>query len=286
MRSDLYTGRKILVVVAHPDDETFGMGGTLAFYAHQGAEIHVICTTRGEAGEVAEEFLEGFSSIGELREYELLCAANVLKLRKVHILNYRDSGMRGSEDNYYPEAFINAPPEKIAEEIALLIRKIQPDVMLTFDPIGGYMHPDHVAVHQATLAAIDLAGNENYKLAENKPFKPRKLYFHIFPRNFFRVILPLLPLFGIDPSRFGRNKDINLTAILAEDFPVHCRIDHRKYASIRAQAAACHASQGGDNQGGKVITWFMRLVGSREVFMRAFPPVQNHRIEKDLFEGL
>jgi len=64
--------------MAHPDDETFGMGGTLAFYTHQGAEIHVICMTRGEVGEVTEKFLEGFSSIGELREHKLRCAANVL----------------------------------------------------------------------------------------------------------------------------------------------------------------------------------------------------------------
>ena len=191
--------------------------------------------------------------------------------------------MRGCEANDHPEAFINAPPEVVAEEIALLSRKIKPEIVLTFNPIGGYIYPDYIAVHQVTLSAIDLAGNEKCKLVKHKPFKPRKPYFHIFPRKFLRAILPL---FGINPSRFGRNKDINIRAILAEDFPVDCRINYRKYASIRARAAACHTSQGGGNQGGKVITWFMRLVGSREVFMRAFPPVQNHRIEKDLFEGL
>jgi len=272
--------------VAHPDDETFGMGGTLAFYAFQGAEIHLVCATRGEAGVVPEEFLEGFSSIGELREHELLCAAKVLKLQKVYILEYRDSGMLGSIDNDHPDALINAHPEDVAKEIATLIREIKPDIVLTFDPIGGYMHPDHIAVHQVTLTAIDLAGDQNFTFLNTKPFKPEKLYFHIFPRRFFRAVLPLLPIFGIDPSKFGSNKDINLRAIFAEDFPIDCRINYRKYASIRARAAACHASQGGGNQGGKFITLFMRLVGSKELFMRAFPPKKNRRIERDLFEGL
>jgi len=138
----------MLVVVAHPDDETFGMGGTLALYAHLGVEIHLICATRGEVGEVDAEKLKGFSSIGELREHELRCAADVLGLRKVHFLGYRDSGMLGSDDNSHPDAFINAPRDHVAEKIAVMMREIKPDVALTFDPIGGYMHPDHIAAHK------------------------------------------------------------------------------------------------------------------------------------------
>jgi LmbE family N-acetylglucosaminyl deacetylase len=110
--------RKLLVVLAHPDDETFGMGGTLALYAQQGVEVHLVCATRGEVGEVEPERLEGFDSIGALREHELCCAADVLGLRKVHFLGYRDSGMPGTADNQNPQALVQAPVEQVAAQVA------------------------------------------------------------------------------------------------------------------------------------------------------------------------
>jgi LmbE family N-acetylglucosaminyl deacetylase len=94
----------LLAVLAHPDDETFGMGGTLALYARKDLEVHLICATRGEAGTVDPKFLEGFVSIGDRRESELCCAADLLGLAGVHFLGYRDSGMPGSPDNFRPKA--------------------------------------------------------------------------------------------------------------------------------------------------------------------------------------
>ncbi len=276
-------GKKMLVVIAHPDDETFGMGGTLALYAHSGVEIHLICTTRGEVGEVAVEKLEGFSSIGELREHELRCAADVLGLREVHFLGCRDSGMPGSDENKHPDAFINAPQDDVVEKIAVLIREIKPDVVLTFDPIGGYMHPDHIAVHKATVAAFDLAGDKSFITSQLEPFKPKKLYFHTIPRGFLKLIVRFMPLFGVDPSQFGKNKDIDLTAILAEDFPTHAKINYRRYAAVRDKASACHASQGGDKKSGYIITWIIRLFSSVETYTRGYPPMEDGKIEKDLF---
>jgi len=91
-------------VLAHPDDETFGMGGTLALYASQGVEVHLVCATRGEVGEMDPKLLEGFASIAERRESELCCAADMLGLKAVHFLDYRDSGMPGSPDNTHPMA--------------------------------------------------------------------------------------------------------------------------------------------------------------------------------------
>ena len=98
------TEHKLLAVLAHPDDETFGIGGTLALYASKGVAVHLICTTRGEAGDMPAALLEGFDSIAERREYELRCAADTLGLAGVHMLGYRDSGMAGSSDNLHPEA--------------------------------------------------------------------------------------------------------------------------------------------------------------------------------------
>jgi LmbE family N-acetylglucosaminyl deacetylase len=94
----------MLVVLAHPDDETFGLGGTLALYAMQGVKVHLICATRGEVGTVAPEFMEGYSSIADLRVDELLCASELLGLEQVHFLDYRDSGMEGTADNEHPKA--------------------------------------------------------------------------------------------------------------------------------------------------------------------------------------
>ena len=146
--------KKILAVLAHPDDESFGMGGTLALYAQQGAEVHLICATRGEAGEVDEKFLEGYDSIAERRESELRCAASHLGLKNVHFLSYRDSGMTGSLDNQHPEALINAPLEKVTGEVVEYIRTLQPDLVLTFDPVGGYHHPDHIHIQKAAVEAF------------------------------------------------------------------------------------------------------------------------------------
>lgn len=278
--------RVLLVVLAHPDDETFGMGGTLAHYARQGVEVHLVCATRGEVGEVEPERLQGFDSIGDLREHELCCAADVLGLRKVHFLGYRDSGMPGTADNQNPQALVQAPVEQVAAQVAAYMRELQPQVVLTFDPVGGYMHPDHIAIHNATVMAFEMAGDPQAKGQTLPPFRPQKLYFHTMPHGFMKLAVKLMPLFGKDPSKFGKNEDIDLTAVLAHEFPTNARIDYKKVARIREEASACHASQGGDRSSGYLVTWLLRQINSSETFMRSVPPPVNGHVEKDLFEGI
>jgi len=94
----------LLAVLAHPDDETFGMGGTLAKYANEDTDVYLICATHGEVGEMDAEFLEGFESPAQRREYELRCAAKNLGIKEVIFLKYRDSGMAGSENNSHPDS--------------------------------------------------------------------------------------------------------------------------------------------------------------------------------------
>jgi LmbE family N-acetylglucosaminyl deacetylase len=276
--------RVLLSVLAHPDDESFGMGGTLTRYASEGAEVHLICATRGEAGEVDQEFLEGFDSIADLRVSELKCAVQKLGIEPVHLLNYRDSGMTGSLDNHNPEAFINAPLDQVAGEIVDLIREIKPDVVLTFDPVGGYRHPDHIHVHDATVMAFDLAGDPNHKSALD-PHQPQKLYFHTIPRHFIRFNVRLLRLLGKDPSRYGKNQDIDLTQLAEDNFPIHARIDYSSYKEQRAAAAACHASQGGQGLTRGVMRWLAWLLGARDhdQFMQAYPEPAGNVILSDLF---
>jgi N-acetyl-1-D-myo-inositol-2-amino-2-deoxy-alpha-D-glucopyranoside deacetylase len=279
----------LLSVLAHPDDESFGMGGTLALYAARGAAVHLICATRGEVGEVGPEYLQGYASIGELREAELRCAAGHLGLAGVYFLDYRDSGMPGSPDNQHPQALTAQPLETVAARVAQYIRKLRPQVVLTFDPIGGYNHPDHVAIHKATVRAFDLAGDPSFTGDGSEslpPYKPQKLYFHTIPRRFMRMMVRLMPLLGRDPSKWGKNGDIDLTALAVKNFPIQAVIDYRSVSERKNIASACHASQGGMGLSMGRFRWLFRLlVSDRDQFMRAVPPPGGRR-EKDLFTGV
>ena len=275
----------LLAIFAHPDDESFGMGGTLALYARRGVAVHLICATRGEAGEVKPEFLEGFESIAERRVNELRCAAGILGLSGVHFLDYRDSGMPGSTDNQHPQALINAPLEEVAAKVAHFMRDLQPQVVVTFDPIGGYKHPDHIAIHHATVKAFEMAGDPAF-VDSLPPFHPQKLYYNVFPKGFMRIAVWAMRLVGKDPRRFGRNGDIDLLDLVeAGDFPVHIKINYSSVYEASQEAAACHASQldGGPPRRGP-IGWLMRLLGGKDTFMRAYPPADKSTREKDLFE--
>ncbi len=277
----------LLSVLAHPDDESFGMGGTLAKYAGQGVDVHLICATRGEAGEVDPEYLEGYSSIADLRVHELNCAVKELGIEMVHLLDYRDSGMVGSVDNKNPQALINAPLDQVASEVTDIIREIKPQVVLTFDPIGGYRHPDHIFIHEAATRAFELAGDSSYQ-GNYPPYQPAKLFYHTIPRYFIRFNVRLLKLLGKDPSKYGKNKDIDLTQMAVDEFPVHARINYFEYKDKKAAAAGCHASQGGAGLTSgfmKVLAWLMGA-GSDDQFMQANPKPESDKVLGDLFAGL
>lgn len=277
----------LLAVLAHPDDETFGLGGTLALYARRGAQVYLVCATRGEVGDVDPKFMRGFDSIAARREAELRCAAEKLGLSGVYFLNYRDSGMPGSPDNHHPQALAAQPLDQVAQDVAGYIRLLKPQVVLTFDPIGGYRHPDHIAIHNATVKAFSLAADPGFKDDQSlAPFQSNKLYFQTMPRAMLRLMVKLMPLVGRDPTKFGHNQDIDLASIAAVSFPTHAVVNYREVAAIRDDASACHASQGGQGMVNGVFGTLRRWFASRETYMRAEPLPQNGHVEKDLFEGL
>ncbi len=281
-----HPNKMLLAVLAHPDDETFGMGGTLALYARRGVQVHLVCATRGEVGEVDPEFKEIIKSPACLRTQELRCAADVLGIDELHFMNYRDSGMAGSEANNHPKALTMQPLDQVADEVAHLIRKIRPDVVITFDPIGGYRHPDHIAIQQATVCAFDRVADHDFEDPEGlPPFQPEKLYFHTINRTYLKIVVWVLRLIGQNPREYGRNKDIDLVSLTEVDFPTHARIDYRPVREIRDKAAACHASQGGGqmNKGFRgFINWLFG--GHSETFMQAYPePKADEPVRPDLF---
>lgn len=281
----------LLAVLAHPDDESFGPGGTLALYAGRGVAVHLVCATGGEAGTVDPEFLRENPSIADLRlEKELRCAAEALGLARVHALGYRDSGMPGSPDNHHPQALAAQPVGEVAARLAAYIRALRPQVVLTHDPIGEYRHPDHIAVHQAAVRAFRMAGDPAVELgnADLPPFQPKKLYYQVFPKRFLTLAVRLLPLLGQDPRRFGRNRDIDLVDLTrAPDFPIHAVIDYRAVAGRKAAAMDCHASQreSGPPRGG-LMGWLFSRWANREHFTRAYPSPEPGLREDDLFAGL
>jgi LmbE family N-acetylglucosaminyl deacetylase len=279
--------KTILAVLAHPDDESFGLGGTLALYASRGYDTYYVCATRGEAGTVDEEHLRGFKDTAEMRTTELNRAAKILGLKEVIILDYRDSGMPGSEDNKHPDAQINHSVDEVAGRVVKHIREIKPDIVLTFDPIGGYKHPDHIHIHKATTLAFERADDASFHPESGLPFKPRALYYQIFPRWFLKAMTRVMPIFGKDPTKWGRNGDINLKDLADVDFPLHVRLDIRPVAAIKREAGAQHASQGGVGMRRGLMGFMTKVFGEKEDYMQAYPPVNGiSRLKRDLFDGV
>jgi LmbE family N-acetylglucosaminyl deacetylase len=275
---------------AHPDDESFGPGSTLAHYVLKGARVYVVCSTGGEAGTVEPRFLEKYKTIKELRAAELKCAGKALGLTGVIFLGYRDSGMEGSEDNKHPEALAIAPLEEVTARIVKIMRELKPDVVITHDAGGGYGHPDHVATHLAVFEAMHAAGDKDKFQKAGPPFQPGKLYFYIRPAGSMRIMVKLMPLFGQDPHHFGRNKDIDLTKRLVAEYPVNAIIRPSKEAvKMHRKAALCHDSQGGGRprQGAwRIMQIIDGFSGPKDYFMRSHPAPTDKYKEKDLFEGI
>ncbi len=166
--------KRMLIAYAHPDDESFGIGSLIAKYSAEGVENTLICATDGDVGTVEPEKMKGYATIRDLRLAELNCAAEVLGFKEVITFGYRDSGMMNSADNADPRSLWQAPLEEVTTRIADVMRRVHPQVVITFDPFGAYGHPDHIKIHQATLAA--------FALLKTEPDPPQKLYYAAFPR--------------------------------------------------------------------------------------------------------
>jgi N-acetyl-1-D-myo-inositol-2-amino-2-deoxy-alpha-D-glucopyranoside deacetylase/mycothiol S-conjugate amidase len=196
--------------------------------------------------------------------------------------------MAGAPENNHPRALAAQPVEEVADRIARCLQEIQPQVVITHDPIGGYKHPDHIAVHNATVKAFyDLVDSPPTD-DDPAPYRPQKLYFTTFPRLFLQLAVRIAPLFGRNPRKWGKNKDIDMVDLLEEsDFPTHARIKYRSVIDRKEAATACHASQldGGPPTGG-LLRWIFRLFTSEDRYMRAYPPAEPGLREDDLFAGV
>jgi LmbE family N-acetylglucosaminyl deacetylase len=161
--------RKLMFVVAHPDDESLGAGGVIAKYANEGADVYLITATRGEHGwPRSPETYPGPDTLGKIRQDELHSAARTLGVREGAFLDYIDGQVN------------QANPSEAIAKIAQHIRRLRPQVVVTFDPFGIYGHPDHISVGQFTHAAILRAASEKYTAEDGfEPHLVLKLYYMV-----------------------------------------------------------------------------------------------------------
>lgn len=270
--------RKVLLgIFAHPDDESFACGGTLARYAAEGVDVHIVIATDGVAGSV--EKASGVAvgeTLAQVRSGELALAAIELGVTSIWSMPYRDSGMRGTPENKNPKALVQQPLEHVIQELAGYVRRLQPDVVITHDPYGGYGHPDHIRCCEATTAAFYLTGGKG------------KLYYTGFDQRILKLGVVLARLSGYNPTALGRNGDINLVEISRWEKPLHASIDIRHYLDRKLAASKAHASQygGGPPLFQRLLPSFLRKrLQQYEMYTRAAPAPATH-LERDLFEGL
>jgi LmbE family N-acetylglucosaminyl deacetylase len=281
------TKRTLLAVLAHPDDESFGPGGTFARYAAEGVDVHIAIATDGAAGSVAAGYEDAREKLAEVRAQELEKAVNILG-GTLHTLNYRDSGYIGDPANEHPEAFIQADEQEAIRRVVRLIREIRPQVVITHDETGGYFHPDHIQCWKITVPAFHAAGDpEQYPEIGPAPHQPERLYFSAFPNTWVKLFIFLFRLRGQDPTKFGRNKDIDMTSLGVDRRQLNAFVNYRNYWEIKRQASAAHASQGGGGGGpSQLPQWIQKRLLAQEAYIRAYPPVPNGYREKDLFAGI
>ena len=277
----------ILAVLAHPDDESYGPGGTLSRYAAAGVDVHVAIATDGAAGSIDEKWEGDRSRLVEARAEELIEATKILGVT-LHTLGYRDSGYIADEANNHPDAFINADEDEAVCRVVKLIREIQPQIIMTHDETGGYYHPDHIHCWKITTAAFHAAGDpDKFPTVGPAPYQPKKLYYSAFSYRWTRFLTRLMRLRGMDPTQLGRNKDIDMTKLGVDPKLLTTQINYRDFWEVKRAASAKHGSQGGGTSFTRVFpVWLQKLLFARDTFIRAYPPTPPNLKEKDFFEGL
>ena len=277
--------RTLLAFLAHPDDESFGPGGTLAKYAREGVDVHIVIATDGAAGSVVEDYEEQRSELAQVRRGELERAVEILGAT-LYDFGYRDSGYKNDPpNNDHPEAFINCDMDEAVARMVHLLREIRPNVVITHDETGGYFHPDHIHCHKVMMASLPVAEDPDYAGCELPPHKLDRLYFTALPNTFLKIVIFMIKLRRGDPTRMGRNKDIDMTSLGQPQEKIHARIDIRPTWEVKRLASAEHQSQGGGGFARIFPKFVAKRLFGREFFMRGFPTAEDGFRETDLFPG-
>ena len=230
-----YEGYRILLVHAHPDEETINNGATMALYASLGADVTLVTCTRGEEGEVLVPGLSHLASsdqdlLGAHREIELANAMKALGITDYRFLgHYRDSGMMGTDQNNRPDVFWQADLDSAARELVNIIEEVKPHVLITYDEIGGYGHPDHIQAHRVAMRASELA-----------TWQIQKIYWNTMPKSVIAESIAKMKEIGSD--FFGAETADDLP-FAKDDSLVTTLIDGNKFVQAKMDAMKAHETQ-------------------------------------------
>jgi LmbE family N-acetylglucosaminyl deacetylase len=274
----------ILAIYAHPDDEAFSTGGALACYAASGVDVYLVCATRGEAGEISDPSFATPENLGEVREDELRCAAETMGVKELIFLDYRDSGMEGTPENEHPDAFINAAPEQVVPTLVGIIRRLRPKVVVTFEPNGVYGHPDHIAIHNHTVAAYQAAADPAQYPGQGPAWEPQRLFYSAVPNSYFMEMRRLLEEQGEDTSEF---QIFESSGMGWPDENINVTLDVSETVDEKWQALNCHRTQfGPGNLFRRIPIEQVKILIGKEHFALASPEATPGARLASLFEGI
>ena len=239
LMQDSYKGYRLLLVHAHPDDETINNGATMAMYAALGADVTLVTCTRGEEGEVlVEEHSHKAATLDDLlgdhREIELADAMRALGIKDFRFLGhpqtkYRDSGMMETEPNKRADNFWNAPLDEATSHLIAVIEEVKPHVMITYDEFGGYGHPDHIQAHRVAMAA-----------SEKSNWDIPKIYWNVTPRSVIQESIDKMKELGSD---FMGAESADDLPFCKDDSFVTAHVDGNGYVNQKMDAMRAHATQ-------------------------------------------
>lgn len=235
LMKDLYAGFRILLVHAHPDDETINNGVTMALYAAGGAQVTLVTCTRGEEGEILVPELSHLASshedgLGAHREIELTNAMVALGVRDHRFLgNFRDSGMMGSELNNRPDVFWQADLDTASQLLVAIIEEVKPHILITYDEFGGYGHPDHIKAHLVAMRASELA-----------QWQIQKIYWNTMPKSVIAAGIASMKEIGSD---FFGTDDVDEIPFAKDDSFVTTLIDGNEFVDAKMEAMKAHRTQ-------------------------------------------
>jgi N-acetyl-1-D-myo-inositol-2-amino-2-deoxy-alpha-D-glucopyranoside deacetylase len=243
--------RRLLLVHAHPDDESIGTGATMAHYVRGGAHVTLLTCTLGEEGEVLVPSLAQLAAaeddqLGGYRISELAAAMRELGVTDHRFLGgagrFRDSGMMGTPANDHPRAFWRADrdPEVYAAAVAAavaVVREVRPQVVVTYDENGGYGHPDHIMAHRIAMAAVDHAADPGYGAGE--PWQVAKVYWTATPKSMLRRSFEVI---GNEKLPFGV-ADVEDLPFGTPDELVTTKVDATGLGAQKMAALAAHRTQ-------------------------------------------
>ena len=234
----------VMGAFAHPDDEGFGSGGTLAMLADLGASITLVCATNGDVGEISDPALATPQTLAQVRQEEMRQAASVTGAADVRFLGYRDSGMAGTEDNDHPDSLYQAQADQVVSRLVAIIREVRPDVVITHDPTGAYGHPDHVATYTHVTQAFSLAGDGAAHSPQpdsvDQPKATRLLYYACFPRSVMRRMWQEMRDAGVTPPFASQEQEDSLGS---PDEDVTTVVNVGAYVDTKIASLACHRTQ-------------------------------------------